>query len=130
MISRTLAAAKQRPVVTMFITLGSVAGAAIAILNFTGVLDRAVVTHVELTEKFAAHTRALTASSHPDSQVQMNLIRQESRCGSVDIQIAILSDVIWRLEQAEPKGQRLVEKRAAMTKLRERRTALKCAELA
>ncbi len=130
MISRTLAAAKQRPVVTMFITLGTLAGSAIAILNFTGIIDRAVVSHAEMAEIFTAHTMASEAIAHPQSQAQMTLIRQESRCGSIDIQIAILSDVIWRLEQTEPNGQRLVEKKEEMIKLRARWTTLKCSELA
>lgn len=126
MISKTLAAAKQRPVIAMFITVGSLAAAAVAIWNFSGIVDKAVISHAELAQIFSQHEKSL----HPAAQEQMLLIRQESNCASCDIQIAILSDVIWRLEQTEPDGQRLNEKRAQMKKLQERRIALKCAELA
>jgi len=109
----------------MFITVGSLAGAALAIWQFGGVVDKAVITHAELAEIFSTHE-----IKHVALDDQMTLIRQESKCGSVDIQIAILSEVIWRLEQTEPNGQRLMEKRGELKKLHERRIALKCAELA
>lgn len=130
MISKTIAKVRQHPGMTMLLSLGAAAGAAVAILNFTGVIDQAVISHAELAEVFRAHVSSSEAVAHPAAQIQMDLIRQESRCGSLDIQIAILSDVIWRLEQSEPNGQRLREKNADMIKLKERRNALKCAELA
>ena len=126
MASKTVALAKRNPVMTMLISAGSLAVAITAIWNFGGLVDRSVVTHAELTQIFSVHS----ASAHDIAQTQINLIRQESKCGSIDIQIAILSDVIWRLEQSEPDGQRLMEKRADMIKLKERRTALECAKLA
>ena len=126
MVSKTIAAAKRNPGIAMFITIGSMAGAALAIWQLGGVVDSSVVTHAELTAIFQTHT----SGTHAVTNEQIGAIRQESRCESTAIQIAILSDVIWRLEQTEPGGIRLVEKRAEMVTLRARWTTLKCAELA
>jgi len=136
MASRTVALAKRHPGIAMFITVGAIAGAALSIWQLGGVVDKSVITHAEFTDIFSRHETELTGifADHEVKHValddQMTLIRQESKCGSVDIQIAILSEVIWRLEQSEPQGQRLMEKRAELDKLQDRRTALKCAELA
>jgi len=126
MVSKTLAAAKRNPGIAMFITLGSMAGAALAIWQLSGVVDSSVVTHAELAIIFETHS----SGTHSATSEQIGAIRQESKCASTEIQIAILSDVIWRLEQSEPEGIRLVEKRAEMVTLRARWTTLKCAELA
>lgn len=125
MASKTIARAKQYPVVTAFITLGALAGAAVAVAQFTGLIDEAVVSHAELAQIFTVHS----ARPHKLAQLQMDLIRQENRCSSVDIQIAILTDVIWRLEQSAPTGIRLVEKKEDLGKLKARRVKLNCAAL-
>ena len=125
MASKTIAREKQHPWAAGFITLGALAGAAVAVAQFTGIVDRAVVSHEELAQIFTVHS----AKPHQLAQLQMDLIRQENRCASVDIQIAILSDVIWRLTQSEPGGIRLVEKKLALEKLQARRDKLNCAAL-
>lgn len=125
MASKTIARAKQYPVVTALITLGALAGAAVAVAQFTGLIDQAVVSHAELAQIFEVHS----SKPHQLAQLQMDLIRQENRCSSVDIQIAILTDVIWRLEQSEPTGIRLVEKKQDLKKLEARRAKLNCAAL-
>ena len=125
MASKTIARAKRYPVVAAFITLGALAGAAVAVAQFTGIVDQAVVSHAELAQIFTIHS----AKPHLIAQQQMNEIRQENRCSSIDIQIAILADVIWRLNQSEPAGIRLVEKKEDLEKLKARRVKLDCAAL-
>ena len=125
-MNKVLAKAKQRPIVAALITVGAVASALLAIFKFTGVIDAAVVSEPELIIVFEAHN----AAAHPVTQVQIDLIRQETRCGTIDIQIAMLGEVIWWLEQTEPNGMRLVEKKARMKILQDRRDALLCAEIA
>lgn len=125
MSSKTLARARQHPFIAAFITLGAMAAAAVAVAELVGVADRAVISHAELAEIFNVHNSA----PHTLAQEQIDLLRKENTCGTIDIQIAILNDVIWRLEQSEPRGRRLAEKRDALEKLKERRTKLTCALL-
>ena len=124
--SKTLEKAKQHPGLATLIMLGSAAGAFVAIWTLIGVVDNAVISHAELSEIFVKHS----GDTHTGTQQQIDSIRQQSQCGSIDIQIAILSDVIWRLEQTDPSGLRLVEKTEELQKLRDRRVALKCAQIA
>ena len=83
---------------TLLATAGAAAGALLAVLNATGKLDEMVVTHAELATVMAEHGR----TPHAAAEQEMAEIRRESRCQSINIQIVIVEQAIWDLEQNNP----------------------------
>lgn len=126
MSNKAIDSIRRRPVISSFITLGALAAAFTAFAQFTNVIDLQVVSHKEMAQVFEIHN----SKPHKLAQDQIDILRKESTCNTIDIQIAILTELIWRLEQENPNGIRLVEKQNSLEKLKDRRTVLTCADLA
>ena len=71
MASTVVIKAKKHPVVATFLTLGAVAGAAVALAQFTDIIDNAVISHEELEQILGVHS----ANPHRAAQNQIDLIR-------------------------------------------------------
>ena len=92
-----------------------------------------VVSEPELIDALATHM----AEPHPQAQEQIDANNERIRknnilreCGNIDIQISIVDQQIWQMEQAGNSSQRLVEKRRQLKNLEDRRAELNCGSVA
>lgn len=122
------------------VTGGSVAGAVMVMLAFRTEIDLMVVNHDELKSEISTAIGIHLNGVHEGAQAgvdtnrelinqnkqQAVLDRRQSRCEYIDLQISIIDQQIWQMEQDGQASQRLVEKRRELQQLEEESRRLNC----
>ena len=104
---------KGSPIMTSMALVAIIASALTGIGTITGVYDAAHTTQVELDVVNATVT---------EYSVQ-------STCQSLRIQISLVEQAIWQMEQAGDDSQRLVDKESELRDLLSRYRTLNCASV-
>ena len=81
MASTVVIKAKNHPVVATFLTLGAIATAAVALAQFTDVIDNAVISHAELKQILCVHSMV----PHAAAQNQNELLIPETSSPSFEL---------------------------------------------
>jgi len=117
--------ARDNLALTLFMTVGAAASVVITLLNVSGKLDSMVVSEAELAAVMTKHS----SEPHIGSQTQIDALKKATKCQSIDIQISIIEQQIWQMEQAEDDSLRLVEKKTDLENLKSARATLRCGAL-
>lgn len=116
---------KENPVIPILSTVALIAGAWAGIDRMSGDWDRSHTSYDEMIAAIESHS----SQPHASAQQQLDKISRESRCSTIDLQISIIEQQIWQMEQAQQASQRLIEKRRELRRLEGRREQLRCAAL-